>query len=822
MANDKVFLGGLVLLLACSSGSGLAPRKAVTVPGGDRLGGTEQKEADIEPAVEALENDQTPSYELQLRGGAIDPLKLPTEPASVSTLRVVQYKTAVLEEYVEQLHKLGATPLDYLPYHAQLVRMTDAVAEEVAKQAYVRWVGVYRAEWRLAPGLEGPFAGEARFSLLATRDADQSALAARIEAAGGRVEAFSHHGLLEVTINASQLTLLANDDAVLSLDVARPAEPDLNIARKTSGADWAYDNLGYDGAGLRAEVMDGNVLDTHPDLKSRPTWFHGERSTSNKFHGTCTTGIVFGDGALNPLYRGLLPKAQPIFASYEKIKDRYRHTEELTQSPYFAVFQSNSWGSGLTTEYTNESAELDRILFDTDVALFQSQSNYGSRKSRPQAWSKNAISIGAFRHGNTLIESDDYWGGGASIGPASDGRIKPDLSHFYDATEAPFENGKYGDFGGTSGATPITAGHAGVFMQMWADGVFGTPTRRDFSGNSVFDFRPHMTTTKAILINTAHGLKFTGEDDDMTRVHQGWGRVDLRGLYEASDHMLVVDESDVLTQGQKRTYRFDVGANSPSLKATLVFADPPGNPAATIARVNDLSLRVIAPDGTVYRGNVGLRAGQWSSPGGQLDHRDTVENVFVQSPQPGAWWIQVLAEEINQDGHTETRALDVDYALVVTSLSSRTTTDPWTRIGHVTLYEVGYDTPGDEPVEEYVVLLNSSPTTVDLAGWSLHDFDSPTPEWRLPSIVLAPGEKATIARDALGFTNWRALRPTLTGSTCGSRTATICWSCMTTKEDSSTSSRGRPSRGRLKLTLGKPFAAQLSASTPTRRRTGQQ
>jgi hypothetical protein len=99
----------------------------------------------------------------------------------------------------------------------------------------------------------------------------------------------------------------------------------------------------------------------------------------------------------------------------------------------------------------------------------------------------------------------------------------------------------------------------------------------------------------------------------------------------------------------------------------LVYTDPMGSPNAARARVNDLSLKVTAPDGTVYWGNNGLNVGNWSTPGGTPNTIDTVENVFVQQPAAGTWRVEVRADEVNADGHAETSAADVDYALVATT-----------------------------------------------------------------------------------------------------------------------------------------------------------
>jgi len=74
---------------------------------------------------------------------------------------------------------------------------------------------------------------------------------------------------------------------------------------------------------------------------------------------------------------------------------------------------------------------------------------------------------------------------------------------------------------------------------------------------------------------------------------------------------------------------------------------------------------VTSPTGTNYWGNHGLIDGLWSTPGGTANTIDTVENVFVQSPQAGDWTIEVIASELVQDSHVETPAIDADYALVV-------------------------------------------------------------------------------------------------------------------------------------------------------------
>jgi hypothetical protein len=95
----------------------------------------------------------------------------------------------------------------------------------------------------------------------------------------------------------------------------------------------------------------------------------------------------------------------------------------------------------------------------------------------------------------------------------------------------------------------------------------------------------------------------------------------------------------------------------------MVYKDPPGLVSAGKAQVNDVDIKVTAPDGTVYWGNQGLLDGMYSKPGGEPDRLDTVENVFVEKPKAGQWKIEVIATAINQP-IKEGGALEVPFALV--------------------------------------------------------------------------------------------------------------------------------------------------------------
>jgi hypothetical protein len=631
---------------------------------------------------------QQASYDLLLRYAKFDPaLQRPAIPETLrsgtptsDSVYIVQFVTQPLDEFRKEIEARGGTVYTFLANHSYLVKMDPRTRAEVEALPFVRWVGEYEPAYRLEEFLRdrlsngGAGLGTARYNimLLERGAAKQDSVGSRINGLGGRVDLTIPEGFrLVATLTPEQLLAAANMNEVLFIDRWSPPEPDMDIVRTTGGANFIESTLGYTGQGVTAEVMDGNMLDTHADFQGTPsTLFHGARSGSAS-HGTSTFGIVFGTGTANPLGRGMLPRAQKVFASYLALSNRYTHTQDLLSPPYQAVFQSNSWGDDVTTSYTTISAEMDDILFLKDFVILQSQSNTGDQTSRPQAWAKNIVSIGGVRHLNTAVETDDRWTNGASIGPASDGRIKPDLAHYYDSVFSPTSTTttSYTQFSGTSAATPIVAGHFGIFFQMWHNGLFGnTP------GATVFASRPHMTTAKAIMINTAHQWNPVGVSADLTRVRQGWGRPDLQNLYDLRNKMFIVDETDLVTNLGSRSYALTVPVGSTlPLKATLDFADPMGNPASSQHRINDLTLKVTSPSNVVYFGNNGLSGvGQWSTPAGVANTVDTVENVFIQTPEAGTWTVEIIATSIVQDGHVETPAMDADFALVVTGVNRPT------------------------------------------------------------------------------------------------------------------------------------------------------
>lgn len=638
--------------------------------------------ASVAAPIGSTHAHSTTNPNVLLRYAAFDPLeRIPHVPAELRAhadpgVYIVQLTTHASEAALQALRSAGARIGRFLPEDSYIVRMDAFAAKAVHNLDIVRWVGPYHPAYKLdepllqAILLGSGYASPQRHSIqmLERGPANQNAVANAINQLGGVVHGAEPLGYrIEATLTLDQLQTIAHRPEILFIDAKGAPADDMDIVRLFGGADLLSD-MGFSGQGVRGEVLDGGLRLEHADFQKRPPIIHGANSAITG-HGTSVYGIVFGDGTGDARYTGMLPEAQGIFASYTELgflgeePTRYEHTAELVDEagPYRAVFQTNSWGDPRTTEYTTISAQMDDIAFLYDILITQSQSNSGSRPSRPQAWAKNIISVGGINHLETLTRLDDSHYA-ASTGPAADGRIKPDLAHFYDRIETTSSAGptEYTVFNGTSAATPIVAGHFGILYQLWAQGLFGNNV--DGTGDA-FANRPAPTTARALMINTARAWELS---DGIQRRHQGWGAPDVWRLYSARRNIFVVDQSHRLLRAlDKAEYLVDANASSGPLRVTMAYLDPPGNTSSRMHRINNLDLRVTSPTGEVYLGNNGLSDGAFSTPGGLPDRFNTIENVFIQSAQPGRWIVEVIAREINEDADLTTPGMDAHFALVI-------------------------------------------------------------------------------------------------------------------------------------------------------------
>jgi subtilisin-like proprotein convertase family protein len=193
---------------------------------------------------------------------------------------------------------------------------------------------------------------------------------------------------------------------------------------------------------------------------------------------------------------------------------------------------------------------------------------------------------------------------------------------------------------------------------------------------------------KALLINGARPLTAPGAFQVHSATNsQGWGLINLtnslpaaisNSVARAAAPMQMFDQSpdDALATGQSHTRFVSLSptATNHPLRVTLVWTDPPGNPAASLKLVNNLDLVITnLLTGEVFFGN-DIPAGSGFNPPWDtntppnLDVVNNVENVYLSSTPATNYSVTVLAREVNVNAVTaQTNGVVQDYALVISS-----------------------------------------------------------------------------------------------------------------------------------------------------------
>ncbi len=199
---------------------------------------------------------------------------------------------------------------------------------------------------------------------------------------------------------------------------------------------------------------------------------------------------------------------------------------------------------------------------------------------------------------------------------------------------------------------------------------------------------PSPALLKALLINGSRslGVQYDFNVQTLGANEQGWGMPNIANCIPPSltngsttPSVVFVDQSpkDALATGQSQSYAVNCAdgnsSNSP-IRITLVWTDPPGDPAAGVALVNELDLTVTDSTGSnVYIGN-DFASGEIFSgvnTGDAQDAINNVKNVYIDStysPIAFPLTVTVSAARVNVNAvTTETNLIAQDYALVASS-----------------------------------------------------------------------------------------------------------------------------------------------------------
>lgn len=234
-----------------------------------------------------------------------------------------------------------------------------------------------------------------------------------------------------------------------------------------------------------------------------------------------------------------------------------------------------------------------------------------------------------FPNGNILIQEDSF----SSQGPSDDGRIKPDITANGNLSfsSSSTSNDAYVNLGGTSMSSPNTSGTL-LLLQQYYNEI-----------NSKF---MKASTLKGLACHTATDDTFNiGPDPEL-----GWGFFNAEraanAILDDSNSNAIILETN-LTDGRNYSTTFTTDGSS-ELSASICWTDPAGSSKnnslndPTPVLVNDLDLRLTAPDGTTVFFPWKLNLSDISAAATKGDNIvDTIENIDITTPTAGTYTIEV-------------------------------------------------------------------------------------------------------------------------------------------------------------------------------------
>jgi hypothetical protein len=495
---------------------------------------------------------------------------------------------------------------------------------------------------------------------------------------------------------------------VLSIEAYRSPQPEDEVAgliiagrygsdKRPSGSylNWLGEH-GIDGRGVTIGIVDGGVNVAHPALAGRARDLAGGQKD---WHATMVAGHAAGNYQAevdaNRFIYGLGTAPAATILSQDKMQDAsFVCRQTVREAGAAGAVQNNSWGKDNHNpmDYCSEEALYDALVRNADpqgpqalpLTICFSSGNSGERGLTRPKGAKNLIVTGnsenfrpdAGHDGSNDIDEVYSGAHGSSYGNCGDGRIRPHVvapgewtaSANYGCQPGEDEyispNLTWG--GGSSGASPKTAGACALLIDWW---------RRANAGNS-----PSPAMLRALIVNGAEPIRTGGA---IPNQRQGWGRLNTQNILDATVSRILVDQRHLLSHpNDLREWYVRAADPARAVKITLAWTDPPGaigsggTPAASPV-VNKLALRAEVGN-YMYRAVQDRFDNGFSVPddafagkgrdGTLAEGSDNLQNIFLPPGLVGAIRISVTALNVTTDCMGGTgNTLQQDFALVISN-----------------------------------------------------------------------------------------------------------------------------------------------------------
>lgn len=548
--------------------------------------------------------DMPADYTLQLKSGEIYPEEnLDVFIAGQSTdqaynghiFKYIQFFEIPGREKRNEMESYGIKFIDYIPNNTYTVEIPEEIDRSVLAQFEIRSIVDILPGYKLGSGLaegnypEWSLRGDDFIEVIASffSTLQFSEIEKDLQKYDAHVVSRDPSLVTAIMqIRIADIDKLASEPFVSYIEAVYPPPEPENYTGKTLHRSNLLDSeystgRHYDGTGIKVMLQDDGIVGPHIDFDSRimeqyPNYNSGD-------HGDHITGIILGAGNLDPTARGMAPGAEMYvysaggYEGFSLIPSHYNN-------PGIRI-SSTSYGDGCNSGYTTLTKTLDaQIRMYPSLMHVFSTGNSGTSNCGYGAGPGWGNITGGHKMGKNVIavanlDYKDDLSNSSSRGPATDGRIKPDLAAKGSSVYSTTDPNSYTTKSGTSMACP---GVSGSFAQLYH-------AYKELNGQQ----EPVSGLIKAIALNTAEDLGNPGPD-----FLHGWGRINnLRAVKTLEENRYLDDQID---QGELKNHLIDVPAGTKELRIMAYWTDWEANAGANIALVNNINITVEDPSNAIH------------------------------------------------------------------------------------------------------------------------------------------------------------------------------------------------------------------------------
>ncbi len=550
----------------------------------------------------------------------------------------IQFYQTPVQSVQNQMKSRGIELIEYIPHRTYLAYFPSTTSVDFLRNSGVRAIVPVEGRFKLGQDLKNGMVGdwaESGNSLYVTLEfhdfVDVNYVTSDLANQQIAVkQQYKGANIIDLIIPNNCLEELSNISYVKWVEqIVAPDEKDDDRGRSLHRAN-GLDTQGagawnYTGVGVGVMVRDDGIVGPHIDFQGRID--NSLASGTGQSHGDGVAGIMAGAGNRDATKRGMAAGSDVYVVNYAAnfldLSTQLLITSGATQ------ITNSSYSNGCNDGYTTIAQTVDQQTLDFPNLLHVfSAGNSNGTNCGYGAGSQWGNITGGHKQGKNVIATANVLFNGtlvssSSRGPATDGRIKPDITANGQNQLSTNENNTYQTFGGTSGAAPGIAGISAQLYELYED---------------IHGVHPPSGLIKATLLNTANDYGNYGPDFKF-----GWGIVNGRRA-----GMLLEDErhlSDEISQGETNTHSITVPSGTTQVRFMLYWTDAPGAPGANPALVNDLDLVVTDPSNDDYLPwvldhtpdpvllNLPATNGE--------DHLNNMEQVLINNPSSGTYDIEV-------------------------------------------------------------------------------------------------------------------------------------------------------------------------------------